>query len=261
MTRPRLVIGTNRWRTHLSAELRTRLVEERCWLDTAEVYGLGRSERAVSQLGPDIPVATKVMPWWWRPPENLPKYAAHSRKRLKRDILDLLLLHFPARRRPRAWLQALAHEVRDGGARTIGLSEFNLPQLREAIRVLKAEGVAPRVLQTEVSPWHPHALRSRLIPFCASIGIEVWGFRVLGGGKLFGQPRTAHQARVQKALAAVCTRTGLSPVSVVFAWLQHHQVVPMLGVHTVTHLEQALAARGADLPEHERSFFDAAVFG
>jgi len=256
----RLVIGTNRWRHSLPSALKERLLQEQCWVDTAEVYGLGRSELTVGELGAGIPVATKIMPWWWRSPKNLPRYSEQCRRRLRRDMLDLLLLHFPARRASGGWLQALAAEAFEGRATAVGLSEYTLPQLREAVRVLHPEGIQPRVVQIEVSPWQPNALRSGMIPFCNAHNIEIWGFRVLGGGALFGQPRNAHQAGVQKALAGVCARTGMSPVSVVIAWLRFYGIVPMLGVRSLTHLEQALNAREADLPPQERQAFEAAVF-
>jgi len=256
----RLVIGTNRWRPNLPAGLKARLLEEQCWVDTAEVYGLGRSELAVSELGPGIRVATKIMPWWWRSPKNVPRYSEHCRHRLGRDTLDLLLLHFPARRAAKGWLRALAREEQQGRVGAVGLSEYTLPQLREAVGVLDPEGIRPRVLQIEVSPWRPGALRSGLVPFCRKHNIEVWAFRILGGGALLGRPRNAHQAGVQEALAAVCARTGMSPVSVVVAWLRSYGVVPMLGVRSLIHLEQALDAREVDLPPDERRIFEAAVF-
>jgi aryl-alcohol dehydrogenase-like predicted oxidoreductase len=112
------------------------------WVDTAEAYGSGRSEElvgdAIKGYG-DVLVATKVV---MKPFDSgmdaagIRAGADRSRRRLRRDVLDLYQLHLPDPSVPveESW-EAMARLVDDGAVRHIGVSNFPLELVQRCERL------------------------------------------------------------------------------------------------------------------------------
>jgi len=117
-------------------------------LDTAYLYGLGRSEELIGEVvrqsgrRKDVVIATKVGPIVTesgRTFDNSPKFlreeAEKCLRRLQTDYIDILYIHFPDEHTPKyeavGELQRLKEE---GKIRAIGLSNFTPEQLAEANR-------------------------------------------------------------------------------------------------------------------------------
>jgi aryl-alcohol dehydrogenase-like predicted oxidoreductase len=156
------------------------------WIDTAEVYGGGRSEELVGAAldGRDALVFTKVAP----KPAGSGFHAAGVRaaankslERLGRESLDLLQLHWPDRSTPveETW-EAMAGLVEDGLVKHIGVSNFNRAQIErcEAIRHVDS-------LQPHFSMLHRDG-RDDLFPFCLDNGTGILCYGPLGYGLLTG---------------------------------------------------------------------------
>ena len=122
-------------------------------LDTAEMYGPGRSERIIGETLPSLTeeqraglvVATKFTPI--APAEPIVAWqAAGSRRRLGMDALDLLYVHwknpFVSARRV---MQSMRPLVEEGLVRRAGVSNFTLAQWQEAEAALRAPVVANQV--------------------------------------------------------------------------------------------------------------------
>lgn len=108
--------------------------------DTAEYYAAGHSEELLGQSVHESGkprdaffITTKVSPEHLGYDDVLRSCAA-SLKRLKMESLDLYLIHWPARRMnlPETF-RALNQLVRDGRVRHLGVSNFNLKLLQEAL--------------------------------------------------------------------------------------------------------------------------------
>lgn len=113
-------------------------------LDTAYMYGLGRSEEIIGQVIKDydrhkIVLATKAAhdPAQKLAPNNRPEFLKKSvddaLKRLQTDYIDVFYIHFPDKDTPKyEAVGALEEEKKAGKIRAIGVSNFSLDQVKEA---------------------------------------------------------------------------------------------------------------------------------
>ncbi len=115
--------------------------------DTAEVYGPWESERMLGELmrGTDTPVviASKYLPLPWHlSPNELRTSLDNSLKRLQVECIDLYQIHAPPLLLSiESLMDAMADAVADGKIRTVGVSNFNAQQMREAHATLQRRGV------------------------------------------------------------------------------------------------------------------------
>ncbi|QKY70703.1 aldo/keto reductase [Lentibacillus sp. CBA3610] len=116
------------------------------FLDTAYLYGPGRSEELVGEVvkesgkRSDLVIATKVSPIFKddgmvndNSPDFLKQEVENSLKRLQTDYIDLLYIHYPDEKTPEAEAVGALKELKDEGKiRSIGLSNFTPEQLKAA---------------------------------------------------------------------------------------------------------------------------------
>lgn len=110
------------------------------FIDTAEVYGFGRSEKLVGEAirthREDVVIATKVSPWHLSFGGVL-RAADRSLRRLGVDVIDLYQVHWPNPLIPvRTTMKAMKRLIRDGKVRCVGVSNFNLKRLEATIEAL-----------------------------------------------------------------------------------------------------------------------------
>lgn len=113
-------------------------------LDTAFMYGLGKSEEIIGNVTQDYDrskfvIATKAAqdPNNNLKPNNDPKFLKRAvddaLERLQTDYIDIFYIHFPDDQTPKAEaVQALADEKKAGKIKAIGVSNFSLDQIKEA---------------------------------------------------------------------------------------------------------------------------------
>lgn len=114
-------------------------------LDTAFIYGLGRSEELVGEVvkeynREDVVIATKGAHYFdgdetklSNDPEFLKEQVENSLKRLQTDYIDLYYIHFPDEDTPKDKAVATLQELKEQGKiKAIGVSNFSLEQLKEA---------------------------------------------------------------------------------------------------------------------------------
>jgi methylglyoxal reductase len=161
------------------------------WVDTAEAYGGGRSEELIGEAieGYDeVLVATKVV---MKPfgsgidAAGVQAGAEGSRRRLRRDVLDLYQLHLPDPSVPveESW-NAMAHLAEDGIVRHIGVSNFPLELVEQCERIRHVDTV-----QLHFSLLYRDDYRE-LQPFCHEKGIAILAYGPLGFGALTGTMTT-----------------------------------------------------------------------
>jgi aryl-alcohol dehydrogenase-like predicted oxidoreductase len=168
------------------------------WVDTAEVYGSGVSERivgaAVVGRRDELVVATKVGP---QPegtgfrPEQIRAACDASLERLDIDVIDLYQLHWPDESGipvEDTW-GAMAALVDAGKVRAIGVSNFDQALLERCLPIRHVDS-----LQQEFSML---ALDDReLIRWCGDAGIGVVSYSPLGVGFLTGRFSRAEAERI-----------------------------------------------------------------
>ena len=127
-----------------------------------------------------------------------------SAARLKRETVDLYLIHWPAPRKDLyvdTW-KALVRLRQEGRATSIGVSNFNADHIE---RIVGETGVTPAVNQIEL---HPRFQQRALREVHESYGIRTESWSPLGRGNLLGDP----------ALAEIAARHGKTPAQVVIRW-------------------------------------------
>lgn len=113
-------------------------------LDTAFMYGLGRSEEIIGDVLQDyrrkqVVIATKAAQDQSRnlKPNNQPaflkKAVDDALKRLKTDYIDIFYIHFPDEKTPKAEAVAALTELKKAGKiKAVGVSNFSLAQIKAA---------------------------------------------------------------------------------------------------------------------------------
>jgi methylglyoxal reductase len=161
------------------------------WIDTAEVYGDGRSEqlvaKAVADRRDDVLIFTKVAP---RPAgsgfraEEIKRAIRGSLERLGTDHVDLYQLHWPAMSVPVEETWGAMAELQDAGlAAHIGVSNFDRPLVERCLSVRHVQSV-----QNEFSLFHQED-RRRFLPWLDEQGVGYLAYGPLAFGLLTGAIR------------------------------------------------------------------------
>jgi len=184
-------------------------------IDTARKYGtesaVGQAMRASGLPRQHIFLTTKVSHENLRP-ADFAKSVDESLAALGVDYLDLLLVHWP---NPAIALSetmpALADAKRRGLARHIGVANFNIALLDEAVRLCPEPLVA---LQAE---YHPYLDQSKLLAAVRRHKLVFIAYCPLGRGRLFGDP----------VLAQIAGEHGRTVAQVALRWLLQQNVAPI----------------------------------
>jgi len=225
------------------------------WIDTAAVYGLGHSEEVVARALEGVRnrphVFTKCGMVWNEHREisyrlksdSLRRECEASLRRLQVDTIDLYQIHWP---NPdpdieEGW-SALAQLKEEGKVRHIGVSNFDVGQLR------RAQAIAP---VTSLQP--PYSLVNRrveeeILPFAAREKIGVIAYSPMGSGLLTGamtreriarlpaddwrrnspnfqEPLLSRNLRLAALLRGIGHRHGRTPGEVAIAWVLRNPAV------------------------------------
>lgn len=144
-------------------------------IDTANAYvnekAVGRAMKKSGLQRKEIFLETKLWPSFYEQPDAVEK----TLERLGTDYIDLLLIHQPAGNYVAGYKQMEA-AYKAGKVRAIGLSNFNLEQIKEILYVCE---VKPAVSQTEL---HPYNQEPRLKAFLHENGIIPQAWYPLGHG-------------------------------------------------------------------------------
>lgn len=269
------------------------------WIDTAPVYGLGRSEevigRALKRMGTASRpyVFTKCSLVWEEgrrevghslAPESIRREADASLRRLGVDTIDLYQIHWPgfppgasSNAVEDAW-STLVDLRTAGKVRHIGASNFSVADLERAGKLAPVESLQP-----------PYSLLRRrieadVLPCCLarSIGVIVYSPMQAGllSGKMtreraaslpaddwrrqnpeFREPRLTANLRLVDTLRAVGARHGRGPGEVAVAWTLRHPAVSgaIVGVRRAQQVEEIVGAASLHLTDAEAAEIEASV--
>jgi diketogulonate reductase-like aldo/keto reductase len=150
-------------------------------IDTAEMYGnereVGEGLRASGISRDDVFITTKVWPDNLAP-ADLERSTKESLARLRLSHVDLLLIHWPSPRIPLAdTMGALCRMKQAGFARHIGISNFTVPLIKEAVRL------ATEPLVTNQIEWHPFIDQSKVVAACRRHGLSVTAYSPIARGR------------------------------------------------------------------------------
>jgi diketogulonate reductase-like aldo/keto reductase len=208
-------------------------------LDTAQMYGnereVGEGMRASGVPREEVFLTTKV--WHNRlAAGDLERSVDESLTRLKLPQVDLLLIHWPNAAIPlKDTLAALAKVKRAGLTRHIGVANFTVALIEEAVRL------AEEPLVTNQIEVHPFIDRSKVMAACRRHGISVTAYCPIARGKVPGNP----------VLERIGKAHGKSAGQVALRWLVQEGVIPIPRTGKVERLKENLAVFDFTLSDAE----------
>jgi aryl-alcohol dehydrogenase-like predicted oxidoreductase len=249
------------------------------WIDTAAIYGIGRSERVVGHalaglaerplvftkgsrvVGADGQIGGSLKR------DSLRRELEASLDRLGLDAVDLYQLHWPIPEEDIEEGWSALVELRDEGlTRHIGVSNFSVEQLRRIGAIAPVETLQP-----------PYSLVAReaeeeLLPFCEAEDIGVLVYSPMGSGVLTGamtreriaalpaddwrqahprfqEPELTRNLALAERLAEIGAAHGASAGAVAVAWTLANFAVDgaIVGFRNAAQVDGILAGAGADL--------------
>jgi diketogulonate reductase-like aldo/keto reductase len=201
-------IGLGTW--ELSGRSCARIVEQALRLgyrhiDTAQVYEnereVGEGIRLSGVRRDELFVTTKV---WTNhfAPNDLERSAKESLVKLRLSSVDLLLLHWPNPHVPLAeTLGALAHARQLGLARHVGVSNFTVALIEEAV------ALSPEPLVCDQVEYHPYLDQGKVLEACTRHGLAPVAYSPVAKGRIKNDATLARIGLVHaKTAAQVCLR-------------------------------------------------------
>jgi len=265
----------------LDDELITSIVDQSLqsginWFDTAEIYGDGASEKALSaaliRLGKkpgDVLIATK---WWpmFRTASNIPRTIDERLAALDPFPIDLFQVHQPyGLSSEKEEMKAMAGLVKAGKIRYIGVSNFSAAKMRSAWETLDRLGIPLISNQVRYNLLDRSIESNGILQTAKELGISIIAYSPLAQGILSGKfhdnpgllknigfrkysasfkPSGLEKSRpLIRQLKALGIKYNVTPSQVALNWLIHFHgdtVVAIPGSTTVTHaLEDAAALK------------------
>lgn len=225
------------------------------WIDTAAVYGLGRSEevvgRAVKQRSEKPYIFTKCERVWDEnrkvgaslKADSLRRELEASLRRLQVETIDLYQIHWP---QPDADIEegwsALAEFQRAGKVRYIGVSNFSVEQMRRALKIAPITSLQPQYSLLN------RKIEQETLPFCQEQNIGVIVYSPMASGLLTGsmtreriaqmpdddwrrndgafrEPQLTRNLALAEKLREIGARHGRAPGEVAIAWTLRNPAV------------------------------------
>ncbi len=245
------------------------------FFDTAEVYGLGKSERFlgrfVRESGKTVVVASKFFPFPWRWGKGAFRRALrHSLRRLGLSHIDLYQMHFPL---PpvsvETWMDAMADAVEAGLIRAVGVSNYDMQQMGRAHNALAERGIPLASNQVFYSLLHRDPEFNGVLKTCQDLNVTLIAYSPLEKGMLTGKytPETPppgvrkriydrdYLENIQPVLALMReigeAHAGKTLAQIALNWLICKGVVPIPGAKNARQAVSNAGALGWRLSEDE----------
>lgn len=253
------------------------------WIDTAAVYGLGHSEELVAKAlagTTEKPyIFTKCSLVWdsnrhisnslkrdsiWRECEA-------SLMRLKTNTLDLYQIHWPSPEEDieMGW-RTMAELKEEGLVKHIGVSNFNVEQMKRAQSIAPVESLQPPYSMLR------RGIEKEILPYCMehNIGVIVYSPMLSGmlsgamtreralhlpqndwrrNNKEFQEPRLGHNLELVELLRTIGKKHDTSPGEVAIAWTLRHPGVTaaIVGGRSAEQVEGTIGAAELNLSQEE----------
>lgn len=258
------------------------------WIDTAAIYGFGHSEevvaRALDGMSSKPYVFTKCARCWDNEGNIIKRIKADSiraeceasLRRLRMDVIDLYQMHWPEPDEDveEGW-GAMAQLQKEGKVRWIGVSNFNVSQMK------RAQAIAPMTsLQPPYSIVSPEIERE-ILPHCRATNVGTLVYSPMKSGLLSGRmsrerisamPEDDHRQRMPhfqepllsrnlklvEVLRTIGARHGKSPGEVAIAWTLKNPAVTaaIVGLRSPEQLDGVIGAASLTLTPGEAAEID-----
>ena len=251
------------------------------FVDTAEVYGSGRSERLLGQFLKEteqpVLIATKYFPFPWRLTKRaLLRALKHSLDRLDIETVDLYQIHQPYSIIPiENLMEAMAEAVKEGLTRTVGVSNYNQTQMLRAYSALARKDVPLAANQVTYSLLNREIEKNGLLARCKELGVRLIAYSPIEKGLLTGKysvenpPPGVRGQRYGSLLPKIGPllklmteigqeHGGKSKTQVALNWCIRKGTLPIPGAKNAEQAEENAGALGWKLTEEEVEKLDEA---
>jgi aryl-alcohol dehydrogenase-like predicted oxidoreductase len=256
------------------------------WFDTAELYGRGRSERAIARAlkkagktNQEVIVATKWSPIG-RTSRSITKTIGRRQDFLDGYSIDLYQIHAPVGFTTRkSEMNAMADLVDSGKIRSIGISNYSARQMRQANETLISRGLRLASNQVRYSLLDRTIESNGILDTAKELGITIIAYSPLGSGLLTGAfhqdpemlgtrryfrrqmlRRQMESSRsLVSALEEIARAHEVTTAQVALSWLINfhgNTVVAIPGASKIRHAEQNVGAMSLTLSEAELERID-----
>ena len=206
-------------------------------IDTAQMYGneteVGQGVRASGKRA-EVMITTKVQPTLLAP-HDLERSVKESLAHLRLEVIDLLLIHWPNPRVPLSeTLGAMAKMKRAGYVRAIGVSNFTVALLEEAVKI------APDVVCNQIE-CHPFLNQDKVIEACKKNNLAVVAYSPVARGGALGN----------KVLESIGKAHGKTAAQVSLRFLVQQGIVVIPRTSRLERLEENFALFDFQLSDAE----------
>jgi aryl-alcohol dehydrogenase-like predicted oxidoreductase len=252
------------------------------WIDTAAVYGMGHSEEVVASAlkawaGPQPYVFTKCGLRWDEQgyvhrslsAKSIRSECEDSLRRLNVDVIDLYQIHWPTEDLEEG-LGAMAQLKKEGKVRWIGVSNFDVDEMRRAQMIASITSLQPpySLVRREVE--------QEILPYCQANGLGVIVYSPMASGLLtgamtrgraatlpksdwrsrdleFNEPKLSKNLALVERLREVGERHGRPPGQVAIAWALRNPAVTgaIVGARNAKQVEGNIGAASLQLTDDE----------
>jgi aryl-alcohol dehydrogenase-like predicted oxidoreductase len=256
------------------------------WFDTAEAYGSGKSEQAIStalvkagKSNGDVIIATKWLPIL-RTAKNILRTFSKRQHFLSPFKIDLYQVHFPGSFSSiEAQMNAMATLVKEGKIGSVGVSNFSVEQMRQAHAALEKHGLPLASNQVRFNLLDRMIEKQGILDTAKELGITIIAYSPLAQGLLTGKfhkdpglvkrlPYSRKKAAgrmLQKSrplvtlLEEISSSYGCAPSEVALSWLINYAgdiVVAIPGASKADHIAQNVNALNLKLTDDEMKKLD-----
>lgn len=256
------------------------------WFDTAEIYGLGRSEqslaialKAAGQANTDVVIATKWFPLF-RTAGNISQTIDTRQRCLGGYNIDLYQIHLPySLSSTKVIMNKMADLVEKGKIRAIGVSNYSAERMRQAHAILAERGLPLASNQVHYSLLNRSIESNVILDTAKELGVTIISYSPLESGLLSGKyhndsnalhntplfRRARLKSQLEKshklieALEEIAIAHDATPAQVALNWLINFHgetVVAIPGASTVNQARQNAAAMHLTLSATEMALID-----
>lgn len=188
-------------------------------IDTAQIYeNEAEVGQAIAESGvgrDELFITSKIWVSNFASDKLIPSLE-DSLKKLRTDHLDLTLIHWPSPDNavPVAeFMGALLEAKKSGLTKQIGVSNFTIALMKEAIAAVGAENIATNQIEL-----HPYLQNRKVVEFAHSQGIHITSYMTLAYGEVLKDP----------VIMAIAERHDATPAQVTLAWAMQlgYSVIP-----------------------------------
>ena len=249
------------------------------FVDTAEAYGNGMSERLLGQFVQEtdqpVLIATKFFPFPWRFfRSSIPRALKNSLERLGVESVDLYQIHLPTPLMSvDRMMDGMVECVKSGMTRTLGVSNFNQTQMVTAYSALARQNIPLASNQIHYSLLNRKAEKNGLMARCSELGVRLIAYSPLEKGLLTGKynannpPPGTRAGRYSSLLPKIDPliklmttigqdHGGKTNAQVALNWTICKGTLPIPGAKNVKQAQENAGALGWKLTEEEVAKLD-----